>query len=57
MGVDKPESVPQRFAFINPAAKAFREVFIDSLRGVMDKVHPTQSTWMSPGRCGTTATA
>ncbi|MDO8587479.1 MAG: DUF6259 domain-containing protein [Armatimonadota bacterium] len=36
----KPETVPDRFAFINPAAREFRSLFVESLRPAVRELNP-----------------
>jgi hypothetical protein len=42
MGVrwDSPDGDPQRYAYINPAAKGYRDLLIYRLRGVVDELQP-----------------
>lgn len=37
---DHPDTDPQRFAFIDPAAKAFRDLFIQSVRPAVEALKP-----------------
>jgi hypothetical protein len=37
---DGPETDPQRFAYINPAVKYYRDLFLLRIRGVMSEVQP-----------------
>jgi hypothetical protein len=37
---DRPETDPQRFAYINPAVKYYRDLLLMRLRSVMDEVQP-----------------
>ncbi|MGC8668168.1 MAG: NPCBM/NEW2 domain-containing protein [Chthonomonadales bacterium] len=37
---DHPDTDPQRFAFINPAAKVYRDLFVESVRPAVEELKP-----------------